>query len=73
MGTEGLDARCASAVQAQRGAAARGPAQPGRSPPMQRQSTLAEGDRALERNGRRGTRTPVGVSQQIYSLPSLAT
>ena len=24
-------------------------------------------------NGRRGTRTPVGVSQQIYSLPSLAT
>jgi hypothetical protein len=24
-------------------------------------------------NGRRGIRTPVGVCQQIYSLPSLAT
>ena len=24
-------------------------------------------------NGRRGIRTPVGISQQIYSLPSLAT
>ena len=38
---------------------------------MKRKSTLAEGDRALERNGRRGTRTPEGVRQQIYSLPSL--
>ena len=71
IGNQGLDARAASAVQARRGAAARGPAQPGRSTPMKRKSTLAEGDRALERNGRRGTRTPEGVRQQIYSLPSL--
>ena len=29
--------------------------------------------RANRFNGRRGIRTPVGISQQIYSLPSLAT
>jgi hypothetical protein len=29
--------------------------------------------RSRSLNGRRGIRTPVGVSQQIYSLPSLAT
>ncbi len=61
------------APQSLRGAAARGPAKPGRSTPTQRQRALAEGDRALWMSGRRGIRTPVGVSQQIYSLPSLAT
>jgi hypothetical protein len=62
-----------SLIEVLRGAAARGPAKPGRSTPTKRRSTLAESDRAPECSGRRGIRTPVGISQQIYSLPSLAT
>jgi hypothetical protein len=42
------------APQSRRGAAARGPAKPGRPTPTKRRSTLAEGDRAPERSGRRG-------------------
>jgi len=49
------------APQSPRGAAARGPAQPGRSTPTKRRSTLAEGDRAPERSGRRGIRTPCSL------------
>ena len=45
------------APQSQRGAAARGPAKPGRTPPTQRQRALAEGDRALWMSGRRGIST----------------
>jgi len=49
------------ALQSLHGAAARGPAQPGRTPPVQRQRALAEGDRALWMSGRRGIRTPCGL------------